>query len=301
MAMSRQLPPLNALRAFEAAGRHESFSRAALELSVSHSAISRHVRGLEDRLNTRLFRDLSRGLALTTDGAAYLSEITPALDAIAEATERLTERPAGTVLINGEPLFTSKWLIPNLSSFYAAHPTVEIRVEGSRELADVNRYEADVAIRFLSVMGSNPDAILISDAPLYPFAAPGVVALPLRTPADLLNYTLLRDRSNGTWGRWFEVAGGIDPARVPQVGWRMRSHLAYEAVLAGQGVLLTSAEVTARDVAAGRLVRVSDVGFREGGYHALFGAGAVRRKSVRLFREWLLATSAAHRGQPIGV
>lgn len=298
--MSRQLPPLNALRAFEAAGRHESFSRAAGELGVSHSAISRHVRGLEDRLNTRLFRDLPRGLALTPDGAAYLAEVTPALDAIAEATERLTERPAGTVLVNGEPLFTSKWLIPTLSRFYAAHPDVEVRLEGSRELADVNRYEADVAIRFLNVLGSNPDAILLSDAPLYPFAAPGVVEMPLRTPADILRYPLLRERINDTWLEWFDLAGGGDPALVPPRRWRMRSQLAYEAAIAGHGVLLTSADVTAFDVAAGRLERVSDIGYRAGGYYALFGAGAIRRKPVRLFKDWLLAASADHRGAPIG-
>lgn len=297
--MARLLPPLNALRAFEAAGRHESFSRAAEELAVSHSAISRHVRGLEHRLNTRLFRDVSRGVELTAEGAAYLSEVTPALDAIAEATERVTERPKGVVMINSEPLFAAKWLIPRLSDFYAAYPDIEIRLEGSRWLADVNRYEADVAIRFLKVPGSNPDGILLSDAPLYPYAIPGLIDLPLLTPRDLAKHTLFRDRSSGTWGVWFALAGEHDPEVVPATGWRMRSHLAYEATLAGQGVYLTSEEVTSRDVAAGRLQRLSDIGFREGGYYVLLGEGAQRRKPVRLFRDWLLATSAPHRGQPI--
>ena len=297
--MARHLPPLNALRAFEAAGRHESFSRAAEELGVSHSAVSRHVRGLEDRLNTRLFRDLSRGVELTAEGAAYLGQITPALDAIAEATERVTERPAGVVMVNSEPLFASKWLIPRLSAFYTACPEVEIRLEGSRWLTDVNRYEADVAIRFLKVAGSNPDAILLSDAPMHPFAAPGLVPLPLSSPRALADYPLLRDRSHGTWGRWFALAGDDDPGIVPDAGWRMRSHLAYEATLAGQGVFLTSEEVASHDVAAGRLQRLSAVGFREGGYYVLLGEGALRRKPVRLFRDWLLATSAPHRGQPI--
>lgn len=297
--MVRQLPPLNALRAFEAAGRHESFSRAAEELDVGHSAISRHIRGLEDRLNRQLFRDLPRGVALTREGAAYLAEVTPALDAISEATERLTQRAEGVVNVNSEPLFATKWVIPRLAEFQRAHPKVEIRLEASRGLADVDRYEADMAIRFLSVAGSNPDAILISDAPLYPYAAPGIVDLPLVTPADLLDYPLLRDRTNGTWGRWFELAGGIDPERVPAPGWRLRSQLAVEAVLAGQGVLLTSAEVVAHDEAAGRLVRISDVGFREGGYYLVLGEGVLRRKPVRLFREWLLARSEGWRGQVI--
>lgn len=297
--MSRQLPPLNALRAFEAAGRHESFSRAAEELNVSHSAISRHVRGLEDRLNVRLFRDLSRGVKLTDEGAAYMGQITPALDAIADATERVVERPAGVIVVNSEPLFATKWLIPRLTTFQSSHPDVEIRLEGSRLLADVNRYEADVAIRFLGVPGANPDGVLLSDAPLYPFAAPGLVDLPLSAPRDLAKHRLMRDRSGGTWGVWFARAGEDDPEIVPAPGWRMRSHLAYEAALAGQGVLLTSQEVASLDVAAGRLQQVSGIGFREGGYYLVLGDGALRRKPVRLFRDWLLDASAAFRGQPI--
>lgn len=298
--MQRQLPPLNALRAFEAAGRHESFSGAAQELGVSHSSISRHIRGLEDRLNRQLFRDLPRGVALTREGAGYLAEITPALDAISEATERLTERPAGLVSVNSEPLFATKWVMLRLAEFQNAHPEIEIRLEASRGLADVDRYEADMAIRFLSVPGSNPDAILISDAPLYPYAAPGVVDLPLSSPLDLLKYPLLRDRTSGTWSLWFELAGcPVDPSRVPGAGWRMRSPLAFEAALVGHGVLLTSADVTAHDVVAGRLERISDVGFREGGYYLVLGEGVLRRKPVRLFKEWLLARSADLRGKPV--
>ncbi|WP_299673779.1 LysR substrate-binding domain-containing protein [uncultured Roseobacter sp.] len=297
--MSRRLPPLNALRAFEAAGRHESFSRAAEELGVSHSAISRHVRGLEDRLSTRLFRDLARGVQLTVDGAAYLEQITPALDSIAEATDRVTEQPAGVVMVNSEPLFATKWLIPRLSEFHAAHPEIEIRLEGSRWLADVSRYEADIAIRFLKVAGSDPDAVLLSNAPLHPFAIPGLVDLPLARPRDLARHTLMRDRSTGTWGVWFACAGEHDPEIVPSIGWRMRSYLAYEATLAGQGVFLTSSEVTCLDVAAGRLQRLSDIGFREGGYYLLLGEGARRRKPVRLFRDWLMDRTAPHRDEPI--
>lgn len=297
--MPRNLPPLNALRAFEAAGRHESFSRAAQELGVSHSAISRHVRGLEDRLNRRLFRDLPRGVALTGEGAAYLAQVTAALDLIAEATERLTERAAGQLSVNSEPLFATKWVIPRLAEFQRENPQVDIRLEASRELADVHRYEADMAIRFLAVAGSNPDAILLSDAPLYPYAAPGLVKLPLATPSDLLQYPLLRDRTGGTWGLWFELAGGGDPELVPGAGWRMRSPLAFEAALAGHGVLLTSADVAAHDVAAGRLERVSPIGFREGGYYLVLGDGVLRRQPARLFKEWLVESSSPLRGQVI--
>lgn len=300
--MRRQLPPLNALRAFEAAGRHESFSRAAEELSVSHSSISRHVRGLEDRLSVQLFRDLPRGVALTRDGAAYLAQISIALDAIASATEGLAETPTGTVTVNSEPLFATKWLLPRLTEFYVRYPEVEVRLEASRQLADVARYEADLAIRFVHPGGVYPGSELISDAPLYPYAAPRLVPGPVDDPRALLDYPLLRDRTNGTWHIWFAQAGiDIAPEDLPQNPWRLRSLLAVEAAIAGQGVLLVSDEVVAGEVAAGRLIRLSDVGFREGGYHLVRSDGAMRRKHVRLFRDWLLAQSAPWRGDAAGI
>ena len=290
--MSRQLPPLNALRAFEAAGRHQSFSRAAEELGVSHSSISRHVRGLEDRLGVQLFRDLPRGLALSVYGASYLAQVSPALDAIASATETLTEVPTGTVWVNSETLFATKFLVPRLGDFTARHPEIEIRLEASRHLADVARYEADLAIRFVRPQNSYPGSELLSDAPLRPYASPALLSAPLGSPRDILSYPLLKDRISGTWNKWFALAGGVQPEEVPQFPWRMSSVLAVEAAVAGQGILLISDEVVSGEVAAGRLVRVSDVGFREGGYHLLLGEGVMRRKAVRVFRDWLMAQTA---------
>ena len=293
--MVRTLPPLNALRAFEAAGRHQSFSGAAQELGVSHSSISRHVRGLEDRLGVQLFRDLPRGLALSLDGAAYLAHISPALDAIAYATDGLAETPQGTITVNSEPLFATKWLVPRLADFYALHPDVDVRLEASRHLADVARYEADIAIRFVHPGGVYPGSELISDATLRPFASPDLISGPISTPRDLLKYPLMRDRSNGTWDTWFAKAGGVPPDEVPQIDWRMSSVLAVEAAVAGQGVLLVSTEVVANEVAAGRLIQLSDIGFREGGYHLIRAEGALRRKAVRVFRDWLIAKAAPWR------
>ena len=295
--MQRQLPPLNALRAFEAAGRHQSFSRAAEELGVSHSSISRHVRGLEDRLGVQLFRDLPRGLELSRDGAAYLAQISPALDAIASATEGLAETPQGTVAVNSEPLFAMKWIMPRLTDFYAQYPDISIQLEASRQLADVARYEADLAIRFVHPGGVYPNSELLSDAPLYPFASPLLVPKPIDDPKELLNYPLMGDRTNGTWHVWFEAAGSnVPPEKIPVSQWRLKSLLAVEAAIAGQGVLLTSIEVVSHEVALGRLIQLSDVGFREGGYHLVRSEGAMRRKPVRIFRDWLVQESAPWRG-----
>ncbi|NEK23076.1 LysR family transcriptional regulator [Sulfitobacter sp. JBTF-M27] len=297
--MFRKLPPLNAIRAFEAAGRHQSFSKAAEELGVSHSSISRHVRGLEDRLNVQLFRDLPRGIALSQDGAAYLAQVSPALDAIAIATEGLAETPQGTVTVNAEPLFATKWLVPRLGSFGADHPEIDIRLEASRHLADVARYEADLAIRFVPPGGQYPDSELISDAKLHPYAAPVLISKAL-SAREMLRYPLLRDRTSDSWNTWFAQAGGVDLADVPEFTWRMSSVLAVEAAVAGQGILLVSDEVVAGEVAAGRLLRVSDIGFREGGYYLVRSEGAFRRKAVRVFRDWLIAESAVWRSRVDG-
>lgn len=301
--MLRNLPPLNALRAFEAAGRHQSFSRAAEELGVSHSSISRHVRGLEDRLGVQLFRDLPRGLALSRDGAAYLAEVSPALDSIAEATEALAEVPAGVVTVNSDALFAQKWLMPRLKGFYDAHPEVEIRLETSSSLVDVDRYEADLAFRFVRPGHSYPGMELLTEPLICPFAAPGIVELPLAAPRDLLRYRLFQDRKSPVWSTWFALAGGVTPEEVPAASWRMRSLLALEAAAGGQGVVLISRDVVASDVAAGRLVQVSDIGFREGGMYLVSREGVLRRKPVRVFRDWLLQETAPWRtrdNQPNG-
>ena len=296
--MPRQLPPLNALRAFEAAGRHESFTRAAEELGVSHSAISKHVRGLEDRLGAQLFRDLPRGVALTRDGAQYLAELTPAFDAIAEATEAFAARPEGEVVVNAESVFALKWLVPRLGDFQARHPDIEVELEASMLLADIARYEADVAIRF--VLSGQPDqaADLLSNARIYPYATPALAAEIGGDIARLLDYRLLRDRAGDPWAQWFDAAGCPQLYAGRSARRRMRAVLAHEAALAGQGVLLASGENVALDVAAGRLVRLFDIGFWQGSYFLIFGGGVLRRKPVRLFRDWLLEATAEFRSDP---
>lgn len=291
--MPRALPPLNALRAFEAAGRHQSFSGAAEELGVSHSAISRHVRGLEHRLGVQLFCDLPRGVALTQAGARYLAALSPSFDRIAKATEIFDQRPAGQVIVSAEPLFAMKWLIPRLGDFYMRFPDIELRLQASSTLAALDRYEADIALRFFRAGAKGQSAPLLSNAPLYPYAAPGLVPDPL-SPESLLSLPLLRDRMADTWRHWAGLAG-CSPPEGAASDWRMRARLAYESALAGHGVLLISSEIAEVDAAAGRLVQCSDIGFRSGSYHLLTAEGATRRNAVRLFCDWLLDQSVALR------
>jgi DNA-binding transcriptional LysR family regulator len=300
MDMPRQLPPLNALRAFEAAGRHQSFSRAADELGVSHSAISKHVRGLEGRLGAQLFRDASRGVELTQDGAAYLAQLTPAFDTIAEASEAFDARPEGAVTVNVETVFALKWLVPHLKEFKDLYPDISLHLDATEVVIDISRYEAEVAIRFFLAGAPGGRAVLLSDAPIYPYAAPAIADQIGDDPARLLEFELLRDRGGNPWARWFEQIGRSDLAlQVPDTR-RIRAMLAIETVLAEQGVLLASAENIQADEAAGRLVRVFDQGFRQGSYHMLFGEGVLRRKPVRLFRDWVVERTAEFRSEEAG-
>ncbi|MEL6452933.1 MAG: LysR family transcriptional regulator [Pseudomonadota bacterium] len=299
--MSRSLPPLNALRAFEAAGRYESFSRAAEELGVSHSAISRHVRGLEERLGVQLFRDAARGVALTSEGGHYLSRITPALDVIGEATEGLTDTPAGRVVVNSEPVFAAKIVIPLLAKFQRDLPGVELRLVGSNELADLDRYEADLAIRYAKTGQLQEPSDLLSDAAIYPFAAPGYLENDVLRPDHLTTRPLFRDRGSNIWIDWVAQAGW--DVAVPDPPWRMRAALALEAAVHGAGIYLGAADGTHLDETAGRIVRVSDIGFRQGSFHLLTSGQAGRRKAVRQVRAWLLDHTGplrASQDQPLG-
>lgn len=293
--MVRNLPPLNALRAFEAAGRHQSFSDAATELGVSHSAVSRHVRGLEARLEVKLFRTESRGVVLTQDGARYLSDVTPIFDALAQATDDVTGRITGAVVLSCEPVFALKWLMPRLTAFYEAHPEIELHVDATSHLIDIAHYEAELAIRFFADAAPALVGDLISDAPIYPYIAPSLRSEPLEHPRDLLRFRLLKERRSDVLGAWFALAG-VEASAVPPDGFRMRATLAVEAAIAGQGVLFASADIVQADVQVGRLVRCFDIGLKQGNYQLLTGTGALRRKPVRIFRDWLLQETAELRG-----
>ncbi|SHJ57798.1 LysR family transcriptional regulator, glycine cleavage system transcriptional activator [Shimia gijangensis] len=295
--MSRSLPPLNALRAFDAAGRHQSFSRAADELRVSHSAISRHVRGLEDRLGVKLFRDLPRGVELTLEGRSYLERVLPALDMIADATDDLIATPSGQVTVNSEPLFAERFIIPRLATFQAAYPEIEVRLEASARLADVERYEADIAIRFAHTGALDGPCELLSSSPLYPHATPEFMERHIREPKDLLNVPRYRDRTNNIWRQWF-AAAKVEAHEVTEGGWRLKSPLAYEAGLNGLGVYLGSSECVSFDLEMGRLVRCFDIGVRDGAFFLVYGSRGPRRSAVKQFRAWLLDEARPYR-QPL--
>lgn len=284
--MQRNLPPLNALRAFEAAGRHGSFTEAAGELNVSHSSISRHIRGLEKRLEVQLFRSHSRGVVLTRQGQAYLAQISPAFDAISEATEQLQPQVQSQILVNSDPLLAERWLMPRLGAFNRMFPQIRVQIVTSNRLANLDQHEADVALRFFRDSAQARDAALLFDSPVRPYGAVEYFAAE-GSPARFLQVQRLMDRDQDPWAKWFAQAGMVQ-ADIPDTPRDMRAPLAIAAALAGQGVILTGPELIERDLKDGRLVALSDVAVEAGSYNLVLREGAGRRQSVRRFCDWLL-------------
>jgi LysR family transcriptional regulator, glycine cleavage system transcriptional activator len=287
--MPRRLPPLNALRAFEAAARHDSFTGAASELRVSHAAISRHVRALEARLGVTLFRKAARGVQLTEEGRRYLQAVSDAFDSIAAATETLARTSQVEIRVSVEPSFAAKWLIARLGRFREAHPDYDVVLEASPRLVDLERDEADLAIRYGRGGWPGVREELIAPSQLYPVGSPRLIGRRKpRQPEEIAQFTLLHEDGGGLWRRWFEAAGApdIDVTRGPRF---LEAALAIDAAVAGQGVALAEAALIAGELAARRLIKLSEVGLVDGAFYLLSLEAVARRRPIAAFRAWLLA------------
>lgn len=299
--MARRLPPLNAVRAFEAAARHLSFTRAADELNVTQAAISHQVKALEEHLGLPLFRRLNRRLLLTDEGQAYLPPLRDALDGIDAATRRLTrqETPGG-LKVSVLPSFAAKWLLPRLPRFRERHPDLDVLVSAVDALVDFVRDDVDLGIRY--GRGVYPDLkvdILMRDE-AFPVCSPKLLEGPnaLKSPADLKNHVLLHDTVIGTeedpdWRTWLEASGlptngpdGIDPSRGPGFS---HASMVIEAAVTGQGVALTRRSLTIDDITAGRLVAPFGPRMPSAFVYSIVCLPEVYDlPKVRLFRDWLI-------------
>ncbi|MCV2869683.1 LysR substrate-binding domain-containing protein [Defluviimonas sp. WL0002] len=286
--MPRLLPPLNALRAFEAAGRLGSFTKAAEELNVSHSAISRHVRGLEDRLNVHLFRTQNTGVALTDQGRAYLSEITPAFDRIADATEALSVPPKGTVTLTTENTAAQKWLIPRLAHLKARHPDIDLQISVTTQVMDIEAHDFDMGLRYLRAEPSEEHQLLFRSA-VRAYAAPGF-APTANGRVDLgalARGPLIEDATFRLWPEWFRLAGLVD-VPVLDLPHPLGAILAIQSAVAGLGAVLMDKNLCEPEVRSGALVELASVELPFGGYYLIVNKRARRRKAVRAVCQWLL-------------
>ncbi|MGD9878755.1 MAG: transcriptional regulator GcvA [Reyranella sp.] len=300
--MKRTLPPLNGLRAFEAAARHMSFTDAADELSVTQAAISHQVRGLEQRLGLKLFVRRNRSLLLSEAGQAYLPAVRAAFDQLNEATEKLLQKDRGGHLtVTTTASFAMKWLVPRLGGFQRTNPEVDVRVSTSTDLVDFAREDVDIGIRYGRGHWPSLSAERLLTEDVMPVCAPSLVKGPngLKKPADLKNFTLLHiGNFPDDWQIWLTAAGvkGIDASRGVSFDFSLA---AYQAAMDGLGVALGRHKLVAPDLEAGRLVAPFDFKMStELAYYVVYPPEAIRRRKIKAFRDWVMSLAEVAPRQP---
>ncbi|UXU85843.1 transcriptional regulator GcvA [Burkholderia sp. S-53] len=294
--MARRLPPLNSLRAFEAAARLGSFTLAADELCVTHGAISRHVQQLEAWLGRPLFERHNRRVELTDAGRAYLAEVGASFDRIALATAQHFGHAQQRVLrVSAPATFSLRWLVPKLSSFQVAHPTIEVRLSTSNEPIEKLRDKVDLIVR------GGPQAIdgyvaeeFLSEVRL-PVCAPKLLeGRTLLTPADLAGFTLLHAATYpGMWPEWLAAAG--HPNLVPRHSLTLEHfYLTLQGALDGLGIAMGPIALVADDIAEGRLMQpFSEPALPPWRYFTYVASARAGDDAVRAFKDWLKVTGNA--------
>lgn len=287
----RRLPPLTQLRAFEAAARHESLSRAAEELNVAHPALSRQIRDLEAWLGCTLFIRHNRGLLLTDAGRAYRDAAVTAFDRIEAATGLLRAAPPAAgwsrLILSVEPSFAQRWLVPRLGGFRARYGQVEVVVDANRAAADFRKGGADLGIRYGSGPWPGLEARLLSLVVNFPVCAPALATRMPADPARLLDGDLLLEEVDMPWHAWFRSVGIT--LMSPLRGTRFYdAGNAIDAAVAGQGLALGDTILAGDDVAAGRLVRPYPQTSLYDAYHLVAPAPHFHRPAVKAFAEWVI-------------
>jgi LysR family glycine cleavage system transcriptional activator len=301
--MERRLPPLNALRAFEAAARHLSLTRAAEELHVTPAAVSHQVKGLEAYLGVKLFRRANRSLLLTDAGQACLPGLREGFERLAEAMEAVRAGDeSGPFTVSVPPSFGAKWLVTRLDRFTQKHPGWDVRLDASMRLVDLMREGVDIAVRYGAGHYEGMRVDRLMDEVAIPVCSPRLLEgdHPLRVPEDLCRHTLLhhyQDDSYPDWRMWLQAAGvsSCDLTRGPTFSM---ASMAVQAAIDGQGVALVGHVLVADDIAAGRLVRPFELSFPINfAYYIVSPLITAERPRVVAFREWLLEEAQASRSQ----
>lgn len=305
----RKLPPLASLRAFEAAARHLSFQQAADELAVTPTAISHHIRTLEDACGQPLFRRRPRPLALTEAGEHLFPVLREGLDEFAAAIATVSEKRARRPLrITSPSAFASRWLVPHLPRWRETHPETPLEVIGTDAVLDLHSDEADVAIRYAASAPMECTAQELFRDDFYPVCSPDLLpgGRPVERATDLLQYPLIHfdwlktDSTIPNWRQWFAAARLIAPdlPAVPDTwdfSFREEVH-AIDAIVAGQGVAICSDVVVAKELESGALVkahRLSVPGYR---FYLMYLPNHPRQQAIQSFSDWITSAATA-RGQ----
>jgi LysR family glycine cleavage system transcriptional activator len=293
-AAMRRLPPLNTLRAFEAAARSESFTRAAKELNVTQGAVSQQVKSLEAALGIRLFARERQRLSLTDAGRDYLAVVCDALDRIASGTDQVVKRQnSGILTISTSPDFAAKWLVNRLGRFADKFPDIDLRISAADHRVDFAREDVDVAVRHGDGNWPGLESVRLCAEQLFPVCSPGLLSGRKRIAgaADLLKFPLLRLDQGSNWAKWFEEAGLADA--VPRGPIYNRASMLIDAAVDGQGVALARTTLAASDLLSGRLVRPVDISLRlNNAYWIVCPKVSAAKPKIAAFRAWLLAEAA---------
>ena len=305
-----QLPSLDFLRGFEAAGRRLSFTLAAQELFVTQSALSRQIKALEEALGLALFERRHRALALTPAGVAYHREVSAALESIALASDALRGRGrAPGLTLTTTVSFASLWIVPRLAHFRARHPGLDVYVSADDRVIDVARGDVDVAIRYLPEARAPDGSQRLFGERMLPVASPKLVrrrATPLKRPEDLAHHVLLHlDDPDGrmpwlNWPAWLTSNGA--PGLKPAGSLRFRLYdQVIQAAVGGQGVALGRVPLIAEHLRDGRLVAPFPRRFDTArGYFVIVAPHAADRPDVAAFVDWMLEEAAADTRAPVG-
>ena len=287
--MPRRLPQLSALRAFEAAARHVSFTRAAEELSVTQGAVSHQVKALESELGIKFFNRERQRLSITQAGREYLAVVRDALDRIANGTERLVQRQSsGMLTVSTSPDFAAKWLVHRLGRFAEVHPEIDLRVSATMHHVDFASEDVDIAVRHGDGHWPGLHVTRLCSEHLFAVCSP-TLASKLGRPSDVLKLPLLHLEERAAWFAWLDAAGvsGTDAIHGPILN---RASMLIDAAVDGQGVALARTTLAAWDLINRRLVRPFPVALPlSKSYWIVSPKATASLPKLVAFREWLLA------------
>lgn len=291
----RDLPPMNSLRAFDAAARHLSLTRAALELNVTHGAVSRQIKELEGFLGRALFVRVPRGLELTDQGRLLAFTTSRMFDELRRAVRNLqaVARP-DVITVSTVPSLAARWLVPRIAAFQESHAGSEIRISTTKQLVDFHRDDVDVALRYGRGGWRGVYAERLFQPREFPVCAPSLLegAKALREPKDLEHFPLLHDMGFRNWAQWLSAAGA--PEIDSRKGLVLEDmNVALQAAIEGQGVVLASMPLVHADLRAGRLVRPFTVDIPvDLSFYLVCESGRETSTELKPFLDWLRKEAA---------
>ncbi|WP_134500395.1 LysR substrate-binding domain-containing protein [Microvirga pakistanensis] len=290
----REIPPLNSLYVFAMSARYGSFVKAAAELNVTQSAVSRQIAVLENFLGIRLFHRGPGGSQLTEAGADFAAEIEGSFDSIAAASRRLMERgPDRLLQVRAYATFAAKWLIPHLSNYYRRYPKAAISVSSTVKPVDFTREAVEIAIQFGSGDWPGTHSIRLFDDVIQPVASPELLKrLPVNSPSDLSRHVLLHSRyRRRDWLDWLAASGvELDSDRGTTFE---SSALTYLAAMEGLGIAMGQIALLSEELTSGKLVALFEGLRRPLGYYVVWPTDRPETTKIRLFRDWLVREAQA--------